>query len=90
MREIAYTKTFRRDVKRVQKQGKDTTKLATLHDIFSRELPVPPHYKDHPLKSNWRDHRELHIEPDWLLIYRIAEEIVYFVRTGSHAELFQN
>lgn len=50
-------------------------------------LPLP--CKDHPLKGNWKGRRELHIEPDWLLIYRIKNNTVYLERTGSHSELFE-
>jgi mRNA interferase YafQ len=54
--------------------------------------PLPPEFFDHPLRGEWADHRDCHIRGDWLLIYRInatpqGEEIV-FVRTGTHAELF--
>jgi len=55
--------------------------------------PLPPEFFDHPLKGEWIDHRDCHIRGDWVLIYRISatpqgEEIV-FVRTGTHAELFE-
>ena len=49
---------------------------------------LPKKYKDHSLIGNWRGHRECHIKPDWLLIYRIQEQELNLERTGSHSELF--
>ncbi len=45
-------------------------------------------YKDHKLDGNWKNRRECHIEPDWLLIYKIEGELIVFERTGSHSDLF--
>jgi len=53
------------------------------------EEPLPAFYRDHSLLSNWKGCRDLHIEPDWLLIYRISKNIVRFERTGSHSDLFR-
>lgn len=55
--------------------------------------PLPAEYRDHPLRGEWRDHRDCHVAGDWVLIYRInstpeGEEII-FVRTGTHADLFE-
>ena len=49
---------------------------------------LPSRYRDHPLKGVWASFRDVHIEPDWLLIYKIAEGQVRFERTGTHADLF--
>jgi mRNA interferase YafQ len=46
-------------------------------------------YKDHKLKGRFKNRRECHIEPDWLLIYKIEGETIFFERTGSHSELFK-
>jgi mRNA interferase YafQ len=54
--------------------------------IAGKELP--PSSKDHPLKGDWKSYRDVHIEPDWLLIYRIIGDELHLVRTGSHADLF--
>jgi mRNA interferase YafQ len=51
---------------------------------------LPESYKDHPLRGNWRSYRDAHIEPDWLLIYRVAGDELHLVRTGSHADLFDD
>ena len=46
-------------------------------------------YRDHPLRGTWKGYREAHIEPNWLLVYRIEGDELHLVRTGSHADLFK-
>lgn len=79
---------FKRDVKLSIKRGKDMSKLKTLMVLLIEDKPIPAEYKDHSLKNNWKHHRDSHIEPDWLLIYKIDGEDLYFVRTGTHADIF--
>lgn len=55
--------------------------------LIHREQLDPVH-DDHPLKGEWSAHRECHLRPDWLLIYRIEGDVITFERTGSHADLF--
>ena len=69
MRRPEYSTQFRRDVKRVQKRGKDMRKLKTLLELLIAADPIPPNYRDHPLKNDWVGYRDAHIEPDWLLTY---------------------
>ena len=66
---------FKRDVKRVQKRGKDMTKLRTLLGLLIEQAPLPEAYQDHPLRGNWNGYRDAHIEPDWLLLYRTVDEV---------------
>jgi len=80
---------FRRDVKRMQKRGKDMNKLKVLVDLLVGGGPLPTLYKAHPLKGSWKPHWDAHIEPDWLLIYLIEGGNLYLTRTGSHADLFE-
>ena len=82
-------KTFRKDLKRVRKRGKDIGKLKTVVRILSLGGLLPPAYRDHMLTGNYKGFRECHIEPDWLLIYRIVEPHLILVRTGFHADLFR-
>lgn len=49
----------------------------------------PARFRDHPLKGEWKGCRDLHIEPDWILIYTADEETVRFERTGTHSDLFR-
>ena len=88
MREIVRSVQFKRDVKRLQKRGKDMSKLRELILLLSEEAPLPPRFKDHPLSGKWKHHRDSHIEPDWLLLYKIDDNDLYLVRTGTHADLF--
>lgn len=79
---------FRHDVKLAQRRGKDTSKLRAAIQLLIDEAPLPLRLKDHALSGDWQHHRDCHIEPDWLLIYKIDGQDIYFVRTGSHADLF--
>lgn len=89
MRRPAYSGQFKRDLKAVQKRGKDMDKLKTLVNLLLAGGPLPAAYLDHPLKGRWRNFRDAHIEPDWLLIYKIAGDVVRFERTGRHTDLFR-
>lgn len=90
MLKIRFTNRMKRDVKLIKKRGKDLSKLEYVLDVLSRTQTLPDKYKDHALRGEWKDFRECHIEPDWLLIYQIEknELIVYALATGSHADLF--
>ena len=79
---------FKRDVKLMAKRGKDMSKLGDLILLLVQKQPLPIGFRDHPLSGNWKHHRDSHIEPDWLLIYKIDGNDLYLVRTGSHADLF--
>ncbi len=88
MRRPAYSGQFKRDVKRAQKRGKDIGKLKTLIVLLIDAKPLPATYADHPLKGVWHGFRDAHLEPDWLLIYKIENDVVRFERTGRHVDLF--
>jgi mRNA interferase YafQ len=88
MREVVLTSQFRRDVKLAEKRKKDMNKLSEAFFLLEREDPLPANYKDHPLGGNWKHHRDLHLEPDWLLIYKIEGQAVIMVRTGTHSDIF--
>ena len=79
---------FRRDVKRLQRQGKSLSRLKTIVETLVDEETLDDQYRDHVLVGNWKGFRECHIQPHWLLIYRIENEELQLARTGSHAELF--
>jgi len=70
-------------------QNKDLSKLRSVIEKLSAGLSLDPVYRDHPLSGNWKNHRDCHIEPDWLLIYRIKSEDLFLERTGTHSELFK-
>jgi len=79
---------FKKDVKRAGKRNKDMSKLKTVLDLLLTQAPVPAAYSDHPLKGDWKGFRDLHIEPDWLLLYQIEGDELRLARTGTHADLF--
>jgi mRNA interferase YafQ len=79
---------FRRDVKLAQRRGKDMSKLRAVILLLIEGKPLPLRLKDHPLSGDWELHRDCHLEPDWLLLYKIDGDDLYLVRTGSHADLF--
>jgi len=86
---IVSSNRFRKDVELCQKQGKDMNKLKTIIFILQTGIPIPSQYKDHSLKGKWLGFRDLHIEPDWVLVYRIEDDVIFFSTTGSHAYIFQ-
>lgn len=88
MRNPVYSGQFKRDLKAAKKRGKDMNKLKTLMSLLIEGQPLPLEYKDHHLIGNWRSFRDAHIEPDWLLIYKIDGDDVRFERTGRHIDLF--
>ncbi len=88
MRAPVYSGQFKRDLKAVRKRGKDMAKIKELMCLLIDKKPLPMHYKDHPLKGQWSSFRDAHIEPDWLLIYKVNSNEVRFERTGRHIDLF--
>ncbi|MFZ5834289.1 MAG: type II toxin-antitoxin system YafQ family toxin [Pseudomonadota bacterium] len=88
MRLARYTGQFKRDVKRAQRRGKDMEKLRRVISLLLEGQPLPRELGDHPLKGEWKPSRDLHIEPDWVLIYCMEGETVRFERTGTHSDLF--
>lgn len=86
---LEQTGIFRKDLKRAKKRGLDLNLLNEIVTLLQTGEKLPDKYKDHVLTGNWVGHRECHIQPDWLLIYRIVEDklILSLVRTGSHSDL---
>ena len=80
---------FKRDVRRAKKRGRDLTRLRVVLASLIRQEPLTARHLDHPLRGIWKGYRETHIEPDWLLIYRVTGSELRLVRTGSHADLFR-
>ena len=66
----------------------DMNKLKTVLALLIKEKPLPARYNDHPLKGEWTGFRDLHIEPDWLLLYAVEGNELLLARTGTHADLF--
>jgi len=85
---IRQSTKFRRDIKRLSRQGADLSKLEIVIKALVAKEPLEEKYRDHPLTGNWGGYRDCHLQPDWLLIYRVADDELQLARTGSHAELF--
>ena len=88
MLELNSTSQFKRDRRRCIKRGYDMSLLVSVVDTLLIPAPLPAANKDHVLSGNWTGHQECHIQPDWLLIYRIEGDTLYLIRTGTHADLF--
>ena len=88
MRKPTATKQFERDLRKMVRRGKDAAKLREVMGKLINCEPLETRNKDHPLKGNHKDRRECHIEPDWLLIYKIEQSEIIFERTGTHSDLF--
>ena len=88
--EIKFTNQFKKDIKLAKKQGKNLEKLYSVIETLANGEPLEEKHRDHNLTGNFKSCRECHIEPDWLLIYEIINDVLVLVlnRTGSHSELF--
>lgn len=91
MRTIERTGQFKRDYKREVKGAhrptlqSDVVAIATL---LAHDQPLAEKHRDHPLSGDWKDHRDCHIKPDLVLIYRkLGQDVLQLVRLGSHSEL---
>jgi mRNA interferase YafQ len=82
------TNQFEKDYKKVLKRGNDEKKILAIMKRLINQESLEPRHKEHNLRGNYIGRRECHIEPDWLLIYKIAGDEIIFERTGTHADLF--
>jgi mRNA interferase YafQ len=89
MKPVRRSGKFSKDLRLAERQGRDLRKLYAALDLLTAGRPLPVAYRDHGLKGGkWRGCRDCHIEPDWVLIYRIEANEVVLVRIGSHSDLF--
>ena len=92
MPKLEFSSQFKRDYRLAVKRGCDPKKLEEVVSILQAEKPLPEKYRDHDL-TNSRDYkgmRECHIDPDWLLVYKVYRDMLLLklIRTGSHSDLF--
>lgn len=89
---VVTSNKFNKQLKKIKKQGKDINKLSNIVNKLANAETLEAKYKDHALADNkyYKNCRECHIEPDWLLIYKYDNNIIilYLVETGSHSDLF--
>lgn len=91
--DIDFTNVFKKQVKKLEKRGKNLNKLKDVIKKLASDINLEEKYKDHQLvdDKNFRNCRECHIEPDWLLVYQYQNDklILLLVETGSHSDLFK-
>ena len=90
MLDIRYSRKFRKDYKGIIKRGYNPNLLEAVLNLLCEEKPLPVKYRDHSPSGHYQGHRESHITPDWLLIYKIEQDSVTLTltRTGTHSDLF--
>ena len=89
--QVIWTAQFKKDYKNAVKRGLDISLLDDVVRLLSSDASLPSKLRDHALSGTWAGYRELHIKPDWLLIYKKENRklALTLTRTGSHAKLFQ-
>lgn len=89
--EVRFINQFKNDLKLSQKQGKNVDKLFAIVEKLANGEPLEEKYRDHALTGNYKNCRECHIEPDWLLVHEIFDDVLVllFNRVGTYAELFK-
>lgn len=89
MLDLNITAKFKKDRRRCIKRGYDMSLLENVVNTLRIPEPLPPENKDHVLIGNFVGRRECHIQPDWLLMYRVDGNDLYLDRTGTHADLLE-
>lgn len=88
--QVVWTTQFKKDYKLSLKRGLDITLLDDCIRLLATEQQLPARFRDHGLSGQWSGYRECHIQPDWLLVYRIevTDLVLVLTRTGTHGDLF--
>ena len=84
------TTKFDKQYEKMIRRGLDISKLDSVIQKLLNGEKLEPKYRDHDLGGNWKGHRECHITPDWLLVYKVDKDklILTAVRTGTHSDIF--
>ena len=90
MLNVRYSAKFKKDFKAIVKRGYDISLFEKVLGFLREEKTLPEKYCDHSLKGEYMGHRECHISPDWLLIYKVENDTITLslTRTGTHSDLF--
>ena len=83
-----FSNSFKRDYKKIKKQSRDILLMKVIMDDLVNEKRLPVKNRDHALAGNYAGYRACHIQPDWVLIYKVVGNIIVFSRTGSHSEIY--
>lgn len=91
MLKVVLSNQFKRDLKIAQKRGLDIDLLTNVVNKLANKENLPPQNKDHNLIGEYAGYRECHVQPDWLLVYKIekSELLLFLFRTGTHSDLFR-
>ncbi len=89
--DVRFTNQFKKDIRLAQRQGKNVDKVFDVIVRLADGEKLEPKYRDHELIGDYKGYRECHIEPDWLLVYQIVDNVLVLLlyRLGSHSELFK-
>lgn len=85
---IIVSRTFQKDIERCKLRGYDLSLIKNVIHLLQERKSLDKKHCNHRLKGNWNGCWECHIEPDWLLIYRIENNTLFLIVTGTHADLF--
>jgi mRNA interferase YafQ len=90
MLNIVLSNRFKKDLKTISKRNYNLDLLDEVVSTLAEQKPLPEKNKDHPLTGDYSGFRECHIQPDWLLVYRVENDdlILFLSRTGTHSDLF--
>jgi mRNA interferase YafQ len=83
-----YLRTFERELEKAKKRGFDMSKIKAVMTDLINQKPLAKKHRNHRLKGDFIGYWECHVTPDWLLVYKTDNESIYFVRTGTHSDLF--
>ena len=86
---LIYSSQFKKDFKKIKSQGKDISQLEIVIEKLLNNEQLDIKYRDHKLVGKWKNYRDCHIEPDWILIYKLTDITLFLERTGSHSDLFR-
>ena len=81
------TTAFRKDIQRLAARGRDIVKILQPLILLLNNQPLPPQYQDHSLRGKWAGYRDFHVEPDWVVIYKIDGDFLVLMRSGTHSDI---
>ena len=88
MKQIRRSRRFKRDYKKARRQNKNLELLRGVINKIANGKKLDKTLEDHSLSGTWKGYHELHLEPDWLLIYKVTKRELRLARIGSHSELY--
>ena len=88
MLRIRTTAQFEADLRRMARAGRDGQTFGEVVRMLAHEEPIPAEYRDHELSGRWAGVRDIHVEPDWLLLYQPQDRDLLLIRSGTHDDLF--